>query len=91
MKTQKAVLLVEYHEGRQRKRALKYCLVRRPDEVLKAIKAYKSKIDFLLDIGTADGLTLDRLCRDLNIQMPVGLELFAELLKTNPTHISHFI
>jgi len=90
-KLQKGVLSVEYHKGRERKRALKYRLARRTDEVLKAIKVYKSDIDILLDIGTADGLMLDRLCQDLNIQIPVGLDFSAELLKTNPHHISHFI
>lgn len=93
MKPQKGVLSVEYHKGRERKRALKYRLARRTDEVLKAIKAYKSGIDSLslLDIGTADGLMLDKLCQELNIKMSVGLDFSAELLKTNPRQISHFI
>ena len=90
---QKGVLSSEYHDGRKRKRALKYRLARRTDEVLRVIKAYKNDIDplYLLDIGTADGLMLDRLCQDLNIQMPVGLDFSAELLKTNSHHTSHFI
>jgi len=92
MKPQKGVLSVEYHEGRERKRALKYRLARRTEEVLKAIKAYKRDIDSLRDIGTADGLMLDTLCQELNIQMPVGLEFSAALLKTNLYyHNSHFI
>lgn len=93
MKSQKGVLSSEYHDGRKRKRALKYRLARRTDEVLGVIKAYKSDTDSLslLDIGTADGLMLDRLCQDLNIQTPVGLDFSAELLKTNPHHTSHFI
>jgi len=88
---QKGVLSVEYHEGRERKRALKYRLARRTEEVLEAIKAYKTAVDSLLDIGTADGLMLNKLCQELNIQMPVGLDFSAELLKTNPRHTSHFI
>ena len=101
MKPQKGVLSVEYHEGRKRKRALKYRLARRTEEVLKAIKAYKTAVDSLslslslslLDIGTADGLMLDKLYQyqELNIKMSVGLDFSAELLKTNPRHISHFI
>ncbi|CAD6492626.1 MAG: Ubiquinone biosynthesis O-methyltransferase [Candidatus Argoarchaeum ethanivorans] len=93
MKPQKGVLSVEYHEGRERKLALKYRLARRTDEVLKAIKGYKSDIDSLslLDIGTADGLMLNKLCQELNIKMPVGLDFSAELLKTNPHHTSHFV
>ena len=39
MKLQKGVLSIEYHDGRERKRALKYRLARRTDEVLKTIKA----------------------------------------------------
>ena len=34
---------------------------------------------------------LDKLCQELNIEMPVGLDFSAELLKTNPHHASHFI
>lgn len=93
MTNKKGVLSLEYHEGRKKKLALKYRLARRTDEVLKAIKAYKSDIETLslLDIGTADGLMLDRLCRELNILMPVGLDFSAELLKANPHHTSYFI
>jgi len=91
MKSQKGVLLPEYHKEREEKLAPKYRLARRTDEVLKAIKAYKSDVDSLLDIGTADGLMLDKLCQELNIKMPVGLDFSAELLKTNPHHTSHFV
>ena len=88
---QKGVLSSEYHEGRKKKLALKYRLARRTDEVLKAIKEYKSDINSLLDIGTADGLMLNKLCQELNIKMPIGLDFSAELLKTNPHHTSHFV
>ena len=93
MKMQKGVLSSEYHKERERKLAPKYRLARRTDDVLKAIKAYKNNTVSLslLDIGTADGLMLDRLCQELNIQMPVGLDFSAQLLKTNPHHVSHFI
>ena len=93
MTTKKGVLSLEYHEGRKKKLALKYRLARRTDEVLKAIKGYKSDIDSLslLDIGTADGLMLEKLCHELNIKMPVGSDFSAELLKTNPRHTSHFV
>ena len=47
MKLQKGVLSIEYHEGRKKKLALKYRLARRTDEVLRAIKEYKSDIDSL--------------------------------------------
>jgi len=93
MKTQKGVLLPEYHKQRERKLAPKYRLARRTDEVLKAIKTYTSDIDThtLLDIGTADGLMLEKLCQELNTKMPVGLDFSAELLKTNSHHTSHFV
>jgi len=95
MTNKKGVLSLEYHEGRKKKRALKYRLARRTEEVLKAIKGYKSDIDSLslslLDIGTADGLMLNTLCQELNIKMQVGLDFSAELLKTNPHHTSHFV
>ena len=93
MKLQKGVLSLEYHEGRKKKLALKYRLARRTDEVLNAIKTYKSDIDSLslLDIGTADGLMLNKLCQELNIKMSAGLDFSAELLKTNPRHTSHFV
>lgn len=93
MKSQKGVLSTEYHDDREKKLASKYRLARRTDEVLRVIKAYKSNTDslFLLDIGTADGLMLERLCQELNIKTPVGLDFSAELIQTNPRHTSHFI
>ena len=93
MKSQKGVLSADYHKNRGGKLAPKYRLARRTDEVLRVIKSYKNDTDSLslLDIGTADGLMLDRLCHDLNIQTAVGLDFSAELLKTNSHHTSHFI
>ena len=93
MKLQKGVLSADYHKNRGGKLAPKYRLARRTDEVLRAIKTYKNDTDSLslLDIGTADGLMLDRLCHDLNIPRPIGLDFSAELLKTNPQHTYHFI
>jgi len=93
MKTRKGVLSIEYHEVREKKTAPKYRLSRRTHEVLKAIMAYHSLTHSLtlLDIGTADGLMLDKLFHELNIEMPVGLDFSAELLKTNPHHTSHYV
>lgn len=42
MKSQKGVRTSEYHEGQEKKRALKYRLARRTEEVLKVIRRYKS-------------------------------------------------
>lgn len=93
MTNKKGVLSLEYYEGRKKKLALKYRLARRTDEVLKVIKAYETAVGSLslLDIGTADGLMLNKLCQELNIEMPVGLDFSDKLLKTNPHHASHFI
>lgn len=95
MTNKKGVLSLEYHTGRKRKRSLKYRLTRRTEEVLKAIRKYKRDVGThsltLLDIGTADGLMLDTLSQELNIELPVGLDFSTELLKTNPHHTSHYI
>ncbi len=84
MKLQKGVLSADYHDKRERKGALKYRLSRRTNEVLRVIKSYKGdEIDSLCDIGTADGMMLDMLSRNLKIKTAVGLDFSIELLKTN--------
>ncbi len=81
---EKGVLSVEYHEGRGRKRALKYRLARRAKEVLQVIRTYKgNEIRSLCDVGTADGMMLDTLNQNLSVKTAVGLDWSLELLKTN--------
>ena len=75
---------ISYHTDRKTKKAPKYRLARRAYEVLDVIKKYKgNSIRSLLDIGTADGLMLDMLCRNLEILKPIGLDVSLELLKKN--------
>ena len=84
MKLEKGVLSVEYHEGRKRKRATKYRLARRTNEVLQVIKTYKgNEIDSLCDVGTADAMMLNMLNQNLNVKTAIGLDFSIELLKTN--------
>lgn len=84
MTNRKGTLPVEYHEGRRRKRALKYRLARRTNEVLQTIKSYKgNEINALCDVGTADGMMLDMLNQNLNVKTAVGLDYSIELLRTN--------
>lgn len=84
MKLEKGVLSVEYHEGRKRKRAPKYRLARRTNEVLQVIKTYKgNEIDSLCDVGTADAMMLNMLNQNLNVKTAIGLDFSIELLKTN--------
>jgi len=93
MKSQKGVLTANYHKEREQKRALKYRLERRTNEVLNIIETYKSSIDslFLLDIGTADGLMLDKLNQNIDLSISVGLDFSIDLLKLNTSHTSHLI
>jgi SAM-dependent methyltransferase len=75
---------IDYHQGRQTKRALKYRLHRRSYEVLRAIETYAEKpVRAILDAGTADGAMLDTLQSALKAPLCVGLDLSLELLQVN--------
>lgn len=75
---------IDYHQGRQTKRALKYRLRRRSHEVLRAVDTYaKRPIRTILDVGTADGVMLDTLQSALKASFCVGLDLSLELLRVN--------
>ena len=78
------VLDIEYHNGRMQRRALRYRLARRTEEVLRAIRLhYCGTPHSLLDIGTADALMLDRIKqRHFNCTC-VGIDYSAVLLATN--------
>lgn len=72
---------IEYHEGRRTKRALKYRLARRADELVRAIgKVTDCREWRILDLGTADGLMLQRLLDVLDTLLAVGVDLSSELL-----------
>lgn len=76
---------IEYYEGRQKSRALKYRLRRRTDEVERSLKTYTSgNLDMILDVGTADGLMLEDLKRRMGDRKMVGLDRSLELLHARP-------
>jgi len=82
--SKEGILYGEYHQKRETRLSLKYRLRRRTDEVLDAIKTFKGDdIKSILDVGTADGLMLDRLNENLDICRAVGLDMSMELLKSN--------
>lgn len=73
---------VEYYEGRQKSRALRYRLRRRTDEVERALRSYvEGDLKVVVDVGTADGLMLEDLQRRLKPQMSLGIDRGLELLR----------
>jgi len=75
---------IDYHRGRQTKRALKYRLRRRSHEVLRTVDTYaKRPVRTILDVGTADGVMLGTLQSALKASLCVGLDLSLELLRVN--------
>ena len=80
-KAREGVYGIGYHHGRQTKRALKYRLARRADEVVRLVKRLASHDPCcLLDLGTADGMMLQRMLGGLNTSFAVGADLSLELL-----------
>lgn len=72
-----------FHEGREKKLALRYRLKRRGYEVIEAIKKYHPlNINAILDIGSADGLMLSRIKKEFPSAECIGLEYSEELIKT---------
>jgi ubiquinone/menaquinone biosynthesis C-methylase UbiE len=82
---------IKYHENRKKKRAFKYRLQRRTQEVLRTIRAYKPSVGSLLDIGTADGEMLNILDTYLDIPLPVGLDISMSLLRFNKNSKLHLV
>ena len=92
MKNKKGVLSFNYHIRRKTKISHKYRLLRRTEEVLGAIRAYKKdEINSLCDVGTADAIMLDILGQKLKIKELVGLDLSTDLLKTNTNPKLHLV
>lgn len=81
----------KYHENRKKRRAFKYRLQRRTQEVLRAIRAYKPTVSSLLDIGTADGEMLNALDTCLDVPLPVGLDISMSLLRFNKNQKLHLV
>lgn len=79
----------EYHILRKTRRACRYRLKRRTEEVLRAVRECgDSQPKLILDIGTADGLMLERLSSSFDAIF-VGLDISFELLTANPNRSFH--
>lgn len=76
---------VEYFAGRLTKPQLIYRLKRRTDEVAEAINHYlDQQPQIILDVGTADGLMLERLQACYPGAVCLGLDYSYDLLNTTP-------
>ena len=73
-----------YHLDRQTKKAVKYRLKRRTEEVIKIIKKYYSEApENIIDLGTADGLMLSEIKDSFPSAKCVGIEYSRELVEVN--------
>lgn len=73
---------IEYFRGRQKKRQLVYRLKRRTDEVEAALRRYNDgTLDTIVDVGTADGLMLDKLRDRLGDLNFLGIDYSLRLLQ----------
>jgi 2-polyprenyl-3-methyl-5-hydroxy-6-metoxy-1,4-benzoquinol methylase len=83
--TDSGVYDVDYYQGRQKKSQLIYRLRRRTDEVEGALRRYNDgRLQVIVDIGTADGLMLQRLRQRLGPLAFLGFDLSLGLLKSHP-------
>jgi 2-polyprenyl-3-methyl-5-hydroxy-6-metoxy-1,4-benzoquinol methylase len=72
---------IDYFLGRQSKPQLIYRLRRRTDEVAEALQRYgDGKVDVVVDVGTADGLMLSLLQKQMPAVTFLGFDLSLELL-----------
>jgi ubiquinone/menaquinone biosynthesis C-methylase UbiE len=73
-----------YHIKRKTKRSLIYRLNRRTHEVIQAIKRYSSAAPSrIIDLGTADGLMLEKIKNSFPSSQCIGIEVSRELPETN--------
>jgi len=78
------VLDTNYALGRKTKKSWKYRLKRRTYEIIQAIhKHHQSKIDIILDIGTAEGAMLSSIKKEFPQAKCFGLEYSQELININ--------
>jgi ubiquinone/menaquinone biosynthesis C-methylase UbiE len=71
----------DYYRGRLKKRQLIYRLKRRTDEVQQALRRYgQGKLDWIVDVGTADGLMLAELRKIFPYSRLLGLDRSYNLL-----------
>ena len=72
---------IDYHLGRRTKRALRYRLRRRADEVQSRLQEVPHEGNWrALDLGTADGLMLQRMRGTIDASLAVGVDLSHDLL-----------
>jgi len=78
------VLDKNYTLGRKNKKSWRYRLRRRTYEIIQAIhKHHQSKIDTILDIGTAEGAMLSSIKKEFPQAKCFGLEYSQELIDIN--------
>ena len=80
---QRGVMDADYHQDRLKSPGPRYRFKRRGLEVVRILKSFAPERPAIVDIGTADGLLLDLVCRETKPSLAVGLDLSWGLLKTN--------
>jgi SAM-dependent methyltransferase len=74
-------LSLDYAQGRDKKKSLRYRLWRRTQEVLSAIQEFADKpLESIIDLGTADGRMLDRVHQKYPGTSCTGVEYSTELV-----------
>jgi ubiquinone/menaquinone biosynthesis C-methylase UbiE len=79
----KGVMSGDYHHDRLKSPGPRYRLRRRGLEAARILQEYGSPNPRVLDIGTADGLMLDYVCKLVPPSLAIGIDRSWELLKTN--------
>lgn len=77
----KGVLGIDYHHQRRNRRSHSYRLWRRGIEITRTIHMYCPSAHRLLDIGTADGLTVSVIKEEFPSLKVIGLDRSLDLLK----------
>src|SRR3972149_8167305 len=87
-----SILDLEWGEKRLKRKDYIYRLTRRTKEILHSIKEmFDRPIEVLVDIGTGDGLMLKRIIKEIDIFLPLGIDLSYELLKENLSEGLYFL
>ena len=73
----------EYHHDRLKSPGPRYRLKRRALEAARILRQHAAHNPRILDLGTADSLMLDIVCRSTEPSLAVGIDLSWELLQTN--------
>lgn len=79
----RGVMDAEYHKDRLNSPGPRYRFKRRGLEVARILQTFGPHNPSILDIGTADGLLLDLVCKNVKPSLAVGLDLSWGLLKAN--------